>query len=44
MYGFYGYVLRIQKSVTFNKVKGIFGFRNSDVIGKIAFTAVQAAP
>jgi len=25
-------------------VKGIFGFGDSDVIGKIAFPAVQAAP
>ncbi|CAH1731661.1 hypothetical protein AGLY_002229 [Aphis glycines] len=41
---FYGNVLRIQKSVTFNQVKGIFGFGDSDVIGKIAFPAVQAAP
>ncbi|XP_050438672.1 tryptophan--tRNA ligase, cytoplasmic isoform X2 [Adelges cooleyi] len=41
---FYTNVLRIQKSVTFNQVKGIFGFGDSDVIGKIAFPAVQAAP
>ncbi|KAF0750232.1 tryptophan--tRNA ligase, cytoplasmic-like [Aphis craccivora] len=41
---FYGNVLRIQKSVTFNQVKGIFGFGDSDVIGKIGFPAVQAAP
>lgn len=37
-------MIRIQKSVTFNQVKGIFGFGDSDVIGKIAFPAVQAAP
>lgn len=37
-------MLRIQKSVTFNQVKGIFGFGDSDCIGKIAFPAVQAAP
>jgi tryptophanyl-tRNA synthetase len=30
--------------VTFNQVKGIFGFTESDVIGKIGFPAVQAAP
>uniref|UniRef100_A0A2S2RAQ2 Tryptophan--tRNA ligase, cytoplasmic n=1 Tax=Sipha flava TaxID=143950 RepID=A0A2S2RAQ2_9HEMI len=41
---FYANVVRIQKSVTFNQVKGIFGFGDSDVIGKIAFPAVQAAP
>jgi len=36
--------VRIQKCVTFNQVKGIFGFGDSDVIGKIGFPAVQAAP
>lgn len=41
---FYKNIIRIQKSVTFNQVKGIFGFTESDVIGKIAFPAVQAAP
>lgn len=30
--------------MTYNQVKGIFGFGDSDVIGKIAFPAVQAAP
>lgn len=30
--------------VTFNQVKGIFGFNDSDSIGKIAFPAIQAAP
>lgn len=37
-------MIRIQKCVTFNQVKGIFGFGDSDVIGKIAFPAVQATP
>lgn len=41
---FYQNVIRIQKLVTFNQVKGIFGFGDSDVIGKIAFPAIQAAP
>ena len=41
---FYRHVLRIQKCVTFNQAKGIFGFNDSDNIGKIAFPAVQAAP
>ena len=40
----YQNVLRIQKCVTFNQVKGIFGFGDSDVIGKIGFPAAQAAP
>lgn len=40
----YQNVIRIQKCVTFNQVKGIFGFGDSDIIGKIGFPAVQAAP
>lgn len=41
---FYRNIVKIQKSVTFNQVKGIFGFGDSDCIGKIAFPAIQAAP
>ncbi|KRT81119.1 tRNA synthetase [Oryctes borbonicus] len=41
---FYRNVVRIQKCVTFNQVKGIFGFTDGDVIGKISFPAIQAAP
>lgn len=41
---FYRNVLRIQKCVTVNQAKGIFGFVDTDNIGKIAFPAVQAAP
>lgn len=40
----YQNIIRIQKCVTFNQVKGIFGFGDSDPIGKIAFPACQAAP
>lgn len=40
----YQNIIRIQKCVTFNQVKGIFGFGDSDVIGKISFPAAQAAP
>lgn len=36
--------MRIQRAVTASQVKGIFGFQNSDNIGKFAFPAVQAAP
>uniref|UniRef100_A0A8C5LFX4 Tryptophan--tRNA ligase, cytoplasmic n=1 Tax=Jaculus jaculus TaxID=51337 RepID=A0A8C5LFX4_JACJA len=32
--GFYKNVVKIQKHVTFNQVKGIFGFTDSDCIGK----------
>lgn len=41
---FYQNMIRIQKSVTFNQVKGIFGFGDSDPIGKIGFPPTQAAP
>ncbi|KAH9423997.1 Tryptophan--tRNA ligase, cytoplasmic [Dermatophagoides pteronyssinus] len=41
---FYENILKIQRLVTFNQVKGIFGFGDSDCIGKIAFPAIQAAP
>lgn len=37
-------MIKIGKCVTYNQVKGIFGFGDSDVIGKISFPAVQAAP
>lgn len=40
----YENIIRIQRQVTFNQVKSIFGFGDSDCIGKIAFPAVQAAP
>ncbi|XP_070835831.1 tryptophan--tRNA ligase, cytoplasmic isoform X1 [Chaetodon trifascialis] len=41
---FYRNVVKAQKHVTFNQVKGIFGFTDSDCIGKISFPAIQAAP
>ncbi|KAH3854762.1 tryptophan--tRNA ligase, cytoplasmic-like [Dreissena polymorpha] len=41
---FYMNMCRIQKLVTFNQVKGIFGFDDSTCIGKISFPAIQAAP
>jgi tryptophanyl-tRNA synthetase len=40
----YRNILKIQKSVTFSQVRGIFGFQNDTNIGKVAFPAVQAAP
>ena len=40
---FYRNVCRIQKFVTFNQAKGIFGFADGDCIGKISFPAIQAA-
>nr|XP_057947456.1 tryptophan--tRNA ligase, cytoplasmic [Doryrhamphus excisus] len=41
---FYRNVVKVEKHVTFNQVKGIFGFTDSDCIGKISFPAIQAAP
>jgi len=41
---FYQNVVKIQKCVTYNQVKGIFGFDDSSPIGKISFPAMQAAP
>ena len=41
---FYRQVLAIQKHVTVNQAKGIFGFVDSENIGKFGFPAVQAAP
>lgn len=40
----YPVILEIQKKVTYNQVRGLFGFVESDNIGKSAFPAVQAAP
>ena len=40
----YPTVVNIQKLVTYNQTRGIFGFNDSDNIGKQAFPAVQAAP
>lgn len=40
----YPVILKIQKRVTYNQAKGIFGFSDSSNIGKVAFPAVQAAP
>ena len=37
----YPNILKIQKAVTYNQVKGIFGFDDSVNIGKHAFPAVQ---
>jgi len=41
---FYRTICRIQKFVTFNQARGIFGFTDRDCIGKIGFPAIQAAP
>lgn len=36
----YPNVLKMQKHITFNQIKGCFGFTDSDNSGKIAFPAV----
>nr|CDS26036.1 tryptophanyl tRNA synthetase [Hymenolepis microstoma] len=41
---FYRTVVNIQRLVTFNQARAIFGFTENDCIGKIAFPAVQGAP
>ncbi|XP_072025449.1 tryptophan--tRNA ligase, cytoplasmic-like [Amphiura filiformis] len=41
---FYRNMIKVQKCVTFNQVKGIFGFGDSDCIGKISFPSIQASP
>ena len=41
---FYKNIVRIQKCVNVNQVRNIFGFTDSDCIGKISFPAIQAAP
>lgn len=41
---FYKNICRIEKCVNYNQVKNIFGFTESDNIGKVSFPAFQAAP
>lgn len=41
---FYRNIVKIQRAVTMNQVRGLFGLTPEDNIGKIAFPAVQAAP
>lgn len=40
----YPNVIRVQKHVNFNQIKGIFGFTPSDCVGKFAFPPVQCTP
>jgi len=40
----YPNIVKIQKSVTFNQARGIFGFEGTQNIGQIGFPAIQAAP
>lgn len=40
----YPTILKIQKLVTYNQTRGIFGFNGTDNIGKSSFPATQACP
>ena len=40
----YPNVIKVQKSVNYNQLKGIFGFNESDNVGKFAFPPIQATP
>eukprot|EP00919_Chromeraceae_sp_WS-2016_P072321 GHVR01171111.1.p1 GENE.GHVR01171111.1~~GHVR01171111.1.p1 ORF type:complete len:410 (+),score=74.32 GHVR01171111.1:25-1254(+) len=40
----YPVALKVQKKVTYSQSRAIFGFKESDNIGKAAFPAIQAAP
>ena len=40
----YPNVIRVQKHINYNQIKGIFGFNESDAVGKFAFPPVQATP
>ena len=40
----YPNVIRVQKHVNYSQIKGIFGFKEADNIGKFAFPPVQAVP
>lgn len=40
----YPNICKIQRCITFNQVRGTFGFKPDHNIGKIAFPAIQAAP
>ena len=40
----YPNVCKIQKKITYNQSRAVFGFQGSDNVGKSAFPAIQAAP
>jgi len=41
---FYKNVVKVQKQITWNQLKGIFGINESDNTGKASYPAIQAAP
>jgi tryptophanyl-tRNA synthetase len=40
----YPNICKIQKKITYNQSRAVFGFQGSDNVGKSAFPAIQAAP
>jgi tryptophanyl-tRNA synthetase len=40
----YPNVTKVQKAVTLNQIKGVFGFNDSDPVGKYAYPPIQAVP
>lgn len=40
----YPNVVRMQKHITYNQIKGIFGLDGSENSGKVAYPAIQAVP
>ncbi len=40
----YPNICRIQRHISYNQIKGIFGLNGSECSGKIAFPAIQAVP
>lgn len=40
----YTNIVKIQKQITYNQIKGVFGVTESCNTGKVAFPAIQAAP
>jgi tryptophanyl-tRNA synthetase len=40
----YPNVIRVQKALTLNQIKGVFGFNDSDPVGKFAYPPIQAVP
>ena len=40
----YNNAMKVAKHVTLSQIKGIFGFNDSDNVGKFAFPPIQAAP
>lgn len=40
----YPNIVRLQELITYNQIKGIFGFNGSENVGKVGFGAIQASP